>query len=83
MLRRLKEVLLVVHGSEGDWVLTLPLPPPGSHVWLRAGEGGCEHGSCWPARQLLGQKTIRRKLLGAPASRQSLMRGKVSFHGPA
>lgn len=39
MLRRLKEVLLVVHGSEGDWVLTLPLPPPGSRR-LAEGRGG-------------------------------------------
>lgn len=30
LLRRLREVLLVVHGGEGDWVPTLALLPPGS-----------------------------------------------------
>lgn len=80
MLRRLKEVLLVVHGSKGDWVLTPSLPPPGSHQ--AEGRVGCAHGSCWPAKWLLGQKTEENFLVPS-ASRESSMRGNVSFHSPA
>lgn len=40
---------MVVHGSKGDWVLSLSLPPPGS-LCLAEGRVGCGRGSCWPAQ---------------------------------